>query len=189
LEFTAAVTTPPTESLVYALELAASGVAAYAAAVWPDRPRGWVRKDLIEVRESAIAGLGVYAIADIPAGTIIGAYCGRLRSPAQMVAKCVAAPTAKNYCFKNGAGLVLDPTDESGEPSKWPQPGPPWPVPVDPTLCRVNEPLQASGGPSVSVEDDPGDPGGLVFVTAREIVAGEEVFVDYGMDYDRSGYG
>lgn len=39
------------------------------------------------------------------------------------------------------------------------------------------------------VEDDASDEQGLVFVSAREIRAGEEILVDYGLNYDRSGYG
>lgn len=35
---------------LYALELLLVGAAAYAAAVWPTRPRGWAFKELIAVR-------------------------------------------------------------------------------------------------------------------------------------------
>lgn len=37
-------------AVLYALELLLAGAAAYAAAVWPTRPRGWAFKELIEVR-------------------------------------------------------------------------------------------------------------------------------------------
>jgi SET domain-containing protein len=64
-----------------------------------------------------------------------------------------------------------------------------WPFEVDITLSLVNEPPKnASLGINVCVEDDPNDPDGLIFVADREIMAGEELFIDYGRDYDRSGY-
>lgn len=44
------------------------------------------------------------------------------------------------------------------------------------------------GGTNVTVEDDPSDPAGLLCVAARDITAGEELFMDYGPTYDRSRY-
>ena len=45
-----------------------------------------------------------------------------------------------------------------------------------------------SGGTNCFVED--GDsPGDLLFVASRDIGVGEEVYIDYGRWYDRSGYG
>lgn len=46
---------------------------------------------------------------------------------------------------------LLDPTDTAGEPSDRPGPGLAW-LPVDPTLCRINEPLPGSSGPNVEVQ-------------------------------------
>lgn len=47
---------------------------------------------------------------------------------------------------------------------------------------------RGAGGTNVTVEDDPSDPAGLLCVAARDISAGEELFMDYGPTYDRSRY-
>jgi hypothetical protein len=59
---------------------------------------------------------------------------------------------------------------------------------VDPTLAFANEPPKSSMGVNVSVEDDPNDDAGLIFVTTRAVAQDCEFFVDYGVDYDRSRY-
>lgn len=66
---------------------------------------------------------------------------------------------------------MLDPTDASGALSTTPGPGLPW-LPVDVTLARINEPPRGAGGTSLSVEDDPRDPHGLLCVAARDIAQG-----------------
>lgn len=89
-----------------------------------------------------------------------------------------------------GDGRFLDPTDESGQPSAWPAPGPPWPWPVDVTLSYVNEPPKGpagAGGTNCFVEDG-ASPGELLFVANRTIAPGEELYIDYGLNYDRSSY-
>jgi len=69
-----------------------------------------------------------------------------------------------------------------------PVPGLPW-WPIDVALSYANEPPAGTGGPNVTVEDDPKDANGVLFVARSDLMAGAEVFVDYGMTYDRSGYG
>jgi hypothetical protein len=54
--------------------------------------------------------------------------------------KATTAANAKGYCFLNGRGMYLDPTDEKGQVSQQPRPGTPWPFPVDVTLAFINEP-------------------------------------------------
>jgi hypothetical protein len=170
--------------------VALTTIAAYIAAVYPDRPRGRSSTDLIEVRDSPIQGKGVFAKQTIPDNTIIGTYPGRPRTGQAMTLKAQSTPLAAGFCFKNKLGLYLDPTNDStGLPSPYPKPGLPWPLPVDVTLSYCNEPPLGGGGCNVIVEDDASDEQGLVFVSAREIRAGEEILVDYGLNYDRSGYG
>ncbi|GAB4816821.1 hypothetical protein N2152v2_003867 [Parachlorella kessleri] len=169
------------------LQSTLASLLAYLAAAWPDRPRGWSRKDLLEVRESPIQGLGVFAKRPIAAATVLGAYPGRPRSPTEMAAKIAATPAAAAYCFQNGRGQLLDPTDRSGEPSARPAPGLAW-LPVDATLCRVNEPPAGSAGPNVEIQDDPRDPHGILFVASRVVAPGEELWIDYGPAFDRSKY-
>jgi hypothetical protein len=90
----------PPHGVLYTLETLVLGAAAYAAAVWPDRPRGWCFKELVEVRDSPIAGKGVFATVHIQAGTVLGAYPGRPRTPQEMMVKYQSAPAAGGYCFK-----------------------------------------------------------------------------------------
>lgn len=84
-------------------------------------------------------------------------------------------------------GVPLDPTNRFGELSPWPE-GSWWPFPDNVTLARVNEP---SPGSSVSVEGNTVGRLGrkVVFVTTRDVQEGEELFMDYGRSFDRSGYG
>ena len=90
-----------------------------------------------------------------------------------------------------GGGFYLDPTDASGSsPSPFPSPGPWWPFPSAVELAYANEPGAGSarGGPNCCVEDGNVGDAELLFVTARDIAAGEEILIDYGQHYDRSGY-
>lgn len=57
-----------------------------------------------QVRESGVAGLGVFARAAIPAGTVLGAYPGRPRAAQEMQAKIARAPGAASYCFQTRNG-------------------------------------------------------------------------------------
>ncbi|GFR44579.1 hypothetical protein Agub_g5854 [Astrephomene gubernaculifera] len=171
-----------------AWELAGAAGAAAALVAYQERPRGWARRELLEVRASPISGRGVFARAPIPSGTLLGSYPGRLRSGPDMLAKCRRAPGAAAYAFKTGDGRFLDPTDLSGAPSPFPQPGPPWPLPLEVALAFVNEPPKHSPGTNVTVEDGPA-PGELLFVAAADIAPGAELLIDYGTSYDRSQYG
>lgn len=109
-----------------------------------------------------------------------------------MISKSEAAPGIdfSTYCFQTRSGHYLDPTNWSGEPSAFPQPGLAW-FPIDVTLSYMNEPPKySSSGVNVRVEDDPLDPeNGIVFIAAECIDTGCELFVDYGLHYDRSKYG
>ncbi|GIL78343.1 hypothetical protein Vretifemale_7709 [Volvox reticuliferus] len=106
MEFSEPLWQPPAsfgEQVQFAAwELLAATLAAAALAAYESRPRGWSRRDLLEVRQSNIAGRGVFARTLIPAGTVLGAYPGRLRSAAEMVAKCQEAPLAASYAFRTG---------------------------------------------------------------------------------------
>jgi hypothetical protein len=128
----------------------------------------------------------VFARRDIPAGTLLGVYPGRPRPPHEMAAKARQAPGARDYAFRTPSGAWLDPTDADGRVSAAPRPGLPW-FDIDPALTRVNEPPP---GCDVNVEVvTNGDPLEIRFVTLRDVENGEELFIDYGTSYDRSGYG
>ncbi len=83
-------------------------------------------------------------------------------------------------------GVPLDPTDSNGMLSEWPQ-GSFWPFPDDITLARVNEP-RPGGVVSAVAETDKDDGKKVVFFATRDIVEGEEIFINYGPKFDRSGY-
>jgi len=161
-----------------------------ASVVYSKRPRGSCRKELVVVKDSLVpgAGLGVFARKDIEKGTVLGQYPGIPRSDVEMAAKCMLAPMAREYCFLSRPGSMLDPTDHRGRPSTSPSPGLWWPFGVDVTLSYVNEPGKGSVV-NVAVEDDPEDVEGLLFVADCDIRCGAEIYIDYGVNYDRSHYG
>ena len=131
-------------------------------------------------------GRGLFALADVPEGTVVGKYPGRPRTAEALLAKFETAPAARFFCFRTSSNRLLDPTDAAGLPSRLPAPGLPW-APVEVALSYANEP-PAGLGVNLSVEDDPADADGVLFVACRDVGAGEELFVDYGAAYDRSGY-
>ena len=88
------------------------------------------------------------------------------------------------YVFHLRDALYLDPTDNTGHPSKYPAPGLPW-LGIDPSMAYVNEPTVGS---SVNVEVTDGMDGDMVFRAARSLQKDEELFIDYGRVYDRSTY-
>lgn len=169
----------------------------YVGYVYHHRPRGWSRRDLLEVKQSSLgekAGLGVFSKQDIAGDTALGSYPGFVRSDIDMTAKSMVAPMSRYYCFSTRPGCIIDPTGEDGYPSTHPKPSSGtlcwWPFNVDTTLSYVNEPsINQHVSVNVRVEDDPDDPlVGLIFKADRDIQAGEELFIDYGIQYDRSMY-
>ena len=62
-----------------------------------------------------------------------------------------------------------------------------WPIPIDPTMAYVNEPPTGGTGPNLTVMNG-SDVTELLFAATRDILAGEELYIDYGSVYDRTGY-
>ena len=62
--------TPTPETLAVEAGLAAAAAAGLVGL--EGKPRGGKASDLVEVRESSVHGLGLYAAAPIPEGTVIG---------------------------------------------------------------------------------------------------------------------
>ena len=133
--------------------------------------------------QSQIAGQGVFAVRHIPQGTIIGAYPGLPCTAERMLHKATLAPNCKRYVFQTTSNVWLDPTDSSGElTGQSPFPG--WNFDV--SMAYVNEPPV---GHSVNVQIVDGeDDLDMRFQTTCDISAGNELFLDYGSLYDRSGY-
>jgi len=57
---------------------------------------------------------------------------------------------------------------------------------VPTTLCRINEPPLGRDVNVVTEEDR--DRRCVAFLLERDVIAGEEFFIDYGLSYDRSMY-
>ena len=137
------------------------------------------------MKESNVHGRGVFAKAPIAQETVLGAYPGRLRTPTEMLAKVQRVPVTKGYVYRTSHGWYLDPTDAAGAVSAHPQPGLPW-FGIDPALAFVNEPTV---GDSINVTIiDELDMKEVRFVAACDIAPSQELFIDYGQHYDRSGY-
>lgn len=135
------------------------------------------------------AGRGVFAAADIPAFQTLGSYPGRLISGVQYEQKRLAVPATSSYCWvlEDGMG-VLDPTDAQGtllEPLPRVEVGGFSLGAIPTTLALINEP---SLGLDVNVATEQRG-STMIFATGRDISSGEELFLDYGPLYDRSGYG
>ena len=102
-----------------------------------------------------------------------------------MVEKCERAPRVKDYVYQTEEGMFLDPTDNEGKLSNKPGPGPPWPFPVQVDMALANEPPPGSGGANVEFQEKRSD---VILVSTRDVSAGEELYLDYGTRYSRSGY-
>ncbi|KAL7486008.1 hypothetical protein ACHAW6_011614 [Cyclotella cf. meneghiniana] len=170
-----------------------------------DRPRGFLSlpASTLSVSPSSIphAGLGLFVTISLPCGTILGSYPGVLRDQVEFYnEKCIAYPNAVYYSWRLGSDgrYVLDPTDERGEIHSYCYGG------IDVISCllfrtilrfcakstelaRINEPPLGYGGCNVVAREEL-DQKRVVFELCRDVVEGEELFMDYGVGYDRSGY-
>lgn len=77
-----------------------------ASRAYRDRPRGWVRSDLVATAESPVAGVGLFALTDIAKGTVLGAYPGWPRTEEDMKRKAASAPKVAQYVFSTGAKMI-----------------------------------------------------------------------------------
>jgi len=169
-----------------------------------DRPRGELLVELdkdVKVGPSQVAGLGLFASRNLSKGTILGTYPGTIVPLQQNISKLRQFPACEAYIWRfSDNSAVLDPTDENGmlpevctganHPDRpisrlifkiLPVKG------VPSALCRINEP---SRGFDVNVVTDEDRKKQCVLMTVeRDIYEGEELFMDYGLSYDRSQYG
>lgn len=172
----------PSGSLLQ-LEAVVAALLALLLLVFQQRPRGWCNHTFVKVAQSQTAGQGVFANRDISQGTVIGAYPGVPCTTERMLQKATIAPNCKRYVFQTTSNVWLDPTDSRGElTGQSPFPG--WNFDV--SMAYMNEPPV---GQSVNVQIVDGkDDLDLMFQTSCDISAGDELFLDYGSRYDRSGY-
>lgn len=179
-------------------------VAAYGSSILATEyiGRGWLNPDVpLRVGPSQVpgAGRGVFAGADLSAATLLGHYPGRLVNPYRYEQKRQAVPRCSGYSWVLDDGVgVLDPTDARGVLL---EPLPRLVLPgsdggegssltaalgsIPTTLALINEP---SLGLDVNVVTEQRGTT-LLFSTGRDVAEGEELFLDYGPVYDRSGYG
>ena len=98
---------------------------------------------------------------------------------------------ARSYIWRLDSGQVIDPTNEDGrleERVPWQLPlGLRVPLALGPStiLARINEPGRFGDTNVITVDRDGSR---LDFVLERAVTAGEELFLDYGPYYDRTGY-
>jgi hypothetical protein len=145
------------------------------------RPRGMLAPSVqLRVGLSNVpgAGRGVFAAAPMAAGTVLGTYPGRLRSPLGYAQKLVQAPAAAEYCWNLGDAGALDPTDRFGklmDPLPLLEDLPGLSILSVPTLLAlINEPPPGNVVNVATCEEG----SEVTFACARDLVSGEELFLD-----------
>jgi len=174
-----------------------------------DRPRGHIDipnpQSKLAIQPSRVpnSGLGLFVTQSLPRGTVLGSYAGVIRPAEQFyTGKCIAYPKAVGYSWRfTDNKFVIDPTDSQGNIQNVCLGGSSE-VPfsnlifatllrfwsVNTALCRINEPPIGGGGCSVSARQNL-ETREVVFELIQDVVAGQELYLDYGLDYDRSRYG
>lgn len=185
---------------------AASAVTTYFGFITvADRPRGGLLVDpkYLEIKQSTVpgAGLGCYAATTMRKDTLLGTYPGVVVPLTQNLDKLRAYPQCEGYIWRfSDNKFVIDPTNNVGDIEDFCKGGnPSMPlsqaffnsvlsfVQVPTTLCRINEPPKGRDVNVVTEEDR--ESRTVVFKLERDVYEGEELFIDYGLSYDRSRYG
>ena len=170
-------------------------VGGFAFTVLDSKPHGFLNHPmLLGVKSSSLkgAGLGVFLLQSSPKGTVLGSYPGRIWAD-HLWLKYKGDPkiqiNARRYVWRLDSGYIIDPTNSEGLLEETV----PWILPlgfrvpfydVATVLARINEP-SLLGDVNVRTEERDNM---LLFVLERAVDAGEELFLDYGPYYDRTGY-
>ncbi len=170
-----------------------------------DRPRGklQIHPSSFQLKHSQVpnAGLGLYLTQSLPQGTILGTYPGVLRPASKYIQKYNSIPNAAVYTWRfTDNQYCIDPTNQYGQLEDICYGGTSdYPlsyilhesllrvVNVPTLLARINEPPLGGGGCNVMVTEDL-ERREVVFELSRDVMIGEELFMDYGLTYDRSSY-
>lgn len=171
-----------------------------------DRPRGKLSLDesFFESKASQVegAGLGLFITKPLPEGTILGTYPGVVRPAAKFMNKYNKLDDAGAYAWRFTDNLdYIDPTDSNGTLydfckggtddyplSNWLHETILKPLHVSTILARINEP--PIGGPGCNVRSEENlETREVVFSLSRDVYPGDELFMDYGITYDRTSYG
>jgi hypothetical protein len=191
------------ESDLWIIRLA-SGAATYLGFVaYSDRPQGklLVNPESLEIKESQVpgAGLGLYLKETLPKNTVLGTYPGVVIPLVQNLDKLRQYPQCEGYVWRfSDNNFIIDPTNAVGDTDFNVGGGNPSMLlsqqlfsllpflQVPTTLCRINEPPKGRDVNVVTNEDIPSR--SVTFSLERDVYAGEELFIDYGLSYDRSMY-
>lgn len=194
----------PTEGNLWALRITSAVASYFGFVTYLDRPRGFLMdhaEEYLEIKQSTVpnAGLGLFTKASLPTGTVLGTYPGVVLPLTQNLEKLRKYPQCEGYVWRfTDNKMVIDPTNSKGTLDDICQGGNPS-MPLSPqvfqllsfqvptTLCRINEPPIGKDVNVVTEEDK--DKRQVVFSLERDVYAGEELFIDYGLSYDRSNYG
>jgi hypothetical protein len=197
------------ESTLWLLRIGSAFTTYVGALALLDRPQGQLMVDSsqdIVIQDSTVsgAGLGLFAKTNLGKGTVLGTYPGAVLPLQQNLVKLKNYPPCEGYIWRfSDNRMVIDPTNAQGDldflcvggnPS---MPGSLWLFEnilskfvftnVPSALCRINEPPR---GRDVNVVTDENLKDRTVtFQLERDVFAGEEFFIDYGLSYDRTMYG
>jgi hypothetical protein len=194
-------------SELWAIRIASAGLTYFGFVAVTDRPRGRLKvpEAMLQIKESMVpgAGMGLYLTRDLPGGTVLGEYPGVVLPLAQHAAsrKMQQAPLSEAYIWRfSDNQYIIDPTDEQGILQDFCRGGNPSTplsvgmfatvlsfVTVPSALCRINEPPKGRDVNVITEEDLLARK--VTFCLERDCYAGEELFIDYGLSYDRSCYG
>jgi hypothetical protein len=175
-----------------------------------DRPRGNLmvnENEQIQVRQSSVpgAGLGLFVMADLPQGLALGTYPGVVMPLQTNMNKLRLYPACEAFIWRfSDSKYIIDPTNAQGKLDKLCLGGSSGQLlsvhlfetilrplstamQVSTALCRINEPPKGRDVNVVTEENIPDRY--VVFRLERDVMAGEELFIDYGLTYDRSYYG
>lgn len=130
----------------------------------PSKKTRSAKPPFIELRQSDIHGLGVFATQDLPVGTEIGSYTGRRYSEKE--AAELDFNDEVTYLFSLSDGSVID-GGQGGNATRH--------------LNHACEP----NCEAEEVESAAGELG-IRFETIRQVRAGDELFIDYGLVIDDS---
>ena len=178
----------------------------FALAAAYDRPQGKLAVDdgILVARQSQVpgAGLGLYSTEPISEGTALGTYPGVVREANAYLKKYGEYPQCGSYAWRfTDNAYYVDPTDAAGNIGELSfggsaaVPGSIWihenllgGLAVPTLLARINEPPIGGPGCNVFSREDL-DSRTVTFYVSVPIPANTELFMDYGLTYDRTGYG
>ncbi len=195
---------PTVDPVAISTQLTSAMASYFAFLSYFDRAQGKIALDLsnFEARQSQVegAGLGLYTTTSMSEGTILGTYPGVVRPAQNYMKKYNNVPDAGTYAWRfTDNEFFIDPTNCEGILCDYCMGGTDdfplsyflhekiLPSKVPTLLARINEPPIGGGGCNVRTEENL-KKREVIFELSRDVSAGEELFMDYGLSYDRSNY-